>query len=133
MKYWQVNKQRKMIAKFRNKGSMVIYWQPPIQGFMKVNFDVVFSDGKTTTACILRNMHGEIKGVWINHFEPPNPYCAETEAVIQALRVTKELRLDKVMFEGNTLNVIMALKDLEQKPNLMEGETDAAKFLSLEY
>lgn len=60
-------------------------------------------------------MHGDIKGVWINHFESPNPYCTETEVAIQEHRMAMELRLDKVIFEGDALNVIMALKGWEQE------------------
>lgn len=104
-----------MNAEYRNKGSIVICWQPPIEGFLKINFDVVFSDGKPTMTCVLRDMHGDIKEAWINHFESLNPYCTETEATIQALRMAMELRLDKVIFQGDALNVIMALKGLASK------------------
>lgn len=102
-----------MRAKFRNNGSVALCWQPPINDFLKFNFDAAFTYGRTTMACVLQDMHGDIKGVWINHFESPNSYCEETEATIQTLRMTIKLGMDKVVFKGDTLNVIMSLKGLK--------------------
>lgn len=50
------------------------------------------------------------------------------EAPIQTLTIASELKVEKLMFEGDALNVIMALKDLEQfedwqvKTNLIKGQ-----------
>lgn len=38
----------------------------------------------------------------------------EREVVIQALTIASKLNVEKVMFEGDALNAIMALKGLEQ-------------------
>lgn len=72
------NKQSDMY----NKDNLPTKWKPPIAGELKLNFDVAFKNGKTTTEIILRNSAGEIKGVWVNHFNNENSFCAEVEAAI---------------------------------------------------
>lgn len=63
----------------------------------------------TVTWCVLRNDSGSILGAWVNHFTSDNPFCAEAEAVFQALKIAKDVLLEKVYLEGDATNVIAAL------------------------
>lgn len=73
-----------------------------------------YVDGKFGTGCILRDEGGNILGAWINHFSTDNAYCAEAEAAIQALKIAEELRLDKVILEGDAMFVILALQGMDE-------------------
>lgn len=82
-------------------------------GGLKLNFDAAFVDGNTFTGVLLRNDRGLILGAWVNHFESDNPFCAETEAALQALHIANELQLEAVTIEGDAFCVIMALNGLD--------------------
>lgn len=59
---------------------------------------------------VLRNEHRLILGACTNRFQAENPFCAEAEAAVQALKVADELKLDKINIEGDAHNVIMAIR-----------------------
>lgn len=59
----------------------------PPDGEVKFNFDAAFKNGITTTGYVLRNASDVIVGAWVNHFQSENPFCAEIEAAIQALKL----------------------------------------------
>lgn len=50
----------------------------------------------------------------MNRFQSEDAFCAESEMTIQALKLAEQLKLDKVCFEGDASNVILALKGLTQ-------------------
>lgn len=79
----------------------------------KLNFQAAFKDFCSVTGCVLRNSDGQILGTWVNRFASENPFCAEAEAAIQALKIAGELKLEKVMAEVDALNVIMAINGLD--------------------
>lgn len=88
-------------------------WQPPLVGEYKFNFDAAFKDGQATTGVVFHNLSGCILGVWVNHFRVDNPYCAETEAILQALKIATHLNIDRAIFEGDARKVILALRDMK--------------------
>lgn len=59
----------------------------PPDGEVKFNFDATFKNGITTTGYVLRNASSVIVGTWVNCFQSENPYCVETEAATQALKL----------------------------------------------
>lgn len=48
------------------------------------------------------------------HLKSANPFSAETEATVNALTLATDLKLDKVEFESDASNLILALKGLLQ-------------------
>lgn len=50
----------------------------------------------------------------MNRFDAKNSYCVEAEATIQALEIANNLDIAVAEFEGDALNVIMALIGLAQ-------------------
>lgn len=79
-----------------------------------MNFDATFKDGLTVTGVVLRNNFSYILGAWTNRFRLDNPFCVEVEATIQTLKIDDGLNLDKVTFEGDAFNDIMALQGFSQ-------------------
>lgn len=118
IKHWKVGVSRKHNRKMQQQhASLLESWQPPPDGELKFNFDVAFKDGVTTTGCILRNSNGTIVGAWVNRFKSDNPFFAEIEAAIQALKLANELNLERVSFEGDASNFVLALKGFHEFEN----------------
>lgn len=67
---------------------------------------------------VLRNHKGSVVGAWTNHFYASNVFCVELEVMIQTFTQAENLKLQKFTFEGDSLNVIMAL----QGAPLLSGE-----------
>lgn len=80
-----------------------------MRGEYKINFDAAFKDGVASSRVVLLDEHGIILGAWTNHFQSENPFCAEAEVVVQALKVAEQLNLDKISIKGDAHNVVMAL------------------------
>lgn len=112
-KYWRATKKKQ-----RRYGlpipAQLNEWQPPNTGDLKINFDAAFKDGHTATGVVLRNSQSQIMGAWVNHFSSENPFCAEAEAATQAFRIASELRIERVLIEGDAQTVILALQGMNQ-------------------
>lgn len=39
---------------------------PPLDGYLKINFDATYLEDATTTACVFQNIEGHIRCGWIN-------------------------------------------------------------------
>lgn len=110
-----VNRERRRKSSiFCNVGALNSVWKPPREGEYKMNFDAAFINGRAVTACILRNSVGTILGAWIGRFSSENPFCAEAEAAVQVLKLSKDLGLDEVTIEGDATFVIFALLGCSQ-------------------
>lgn len=113
-KYWQSSNDRLQRRRVQHPRPMHFRWQPPVRGTLKFNFDATYTNGIAVTGVVLRNHDGLILGAWVNRFVSVNSYCAETEAAIQALEIANHQGFDLVEFEGDALEVIMALLGLPQ-------------------
>lgn len=80
----------------------------------RLNFDAAFYEGKSATSCIIWDEYENIFGAWVNHFRNDNAFCAESEAAIQALKIAKDLNLDKVIIEGDAMFVILAMHGMAE-------------------
>lgn len=89
-------------------------WKPPFRGELKLNFDAAYEEGVIVTGVVLRDSDGRIMGAWTNRFMSDNPFCAETEVAIQALKIAVELRIENATFEGDAAFVILALQGLSE-------------------
>lgn len=109
-RYWQAVEGRRA---HRKHLPVTHHWRPPRLGEFKSNTDVAFSNLHAVSGMILRDHSGTVVGAWSNHYLSPNVFCAEMEVVIQALRKAQELNLEKVHFESDSLEVVLALKGLK--------------------
>lgn len=127
IKYWKASLSRLEKKKLWHDGLVNAQWMPPMEGGMKMNFDAAFKEGRTVTGYVLHDHRGTILGAWVTGLVSDNPFCAETEAAIQALKRAQELHLEKIHFEGDAANVILALQgvvrfeDWRAKAKLDEG------------
>lgn len=110
-KYLEAAKQRKSCFK---KNKPPARWSPPPLEEYKLNFDISLLDNQAFAAIVLRNHHGVLVEAWINHFFSSNSFCEEMEVAIQAFKISENLRLSNVWFEGDTLQVVLALRGLDQ-------------------
>lgn len=116
-RYWQTFRTKRVGAVRTLPQHVPPRWQPPPRGEFKMNFDAAFSRGISYTGVILRNDSGLVLGAWTNCFPSENSFCAETLAAVQALKIAHSLRLDRVSFEGDALNVVMALSGVSAAEN----------------
>lgn len=67
------------------------------------------------TDIILRNHDGVIEGAWTCHFYSPNAFCAEMEAIVQALELAEELDFHKICFESDAMGFVLALNGISEQ------------------
>lgn len=97
------------IGRYISRGySSLVSPRPPPKGEYKLNFDAAFANGITHRRVVFRNDLGVVLGAWTNCFKSENSFCVETEAAVQALKIAQSLQLERVTFEGDALNVILA-------------------------
>lgn len=99
---------------FRRIGITLDCWSLPPLGELKMNFDASLIDHSATSAVVLRDHHGQVRGAWINHFNSSNSFCAELEAAIQAFSIAESLNITRLWLEGDALQVILTLQGLDQ-------------------
>ncbi|KAH1038730.1 hypothetical protein J1N35_040473 [Gossypium stocksii] len=92
-------------------------WRPPKQGFFKINFDAAFDSirHKSCSGIIIRNFRGEIIAskttVHTNIF---SSFAAEANACLQAVREGRNMGLNHVIIEGDSLTVIKKAQSPER-------------------
>lgn len=106
--YWKATISRRLKAQKENTS---VAWTPAPLGFLKLNFDAAFKNGKAITGVILHNQDEKIVGDWINRFDSHNAFCVEAKAAIQALQIAADLDIQKAQFKGDAYNVILAILD----------------------
>ncbi|XP_019191714.1 PREDICTED: uncharacterized protein LOC109186242 [Ipomoea nil] len=88
-------------------------WSKPQEGFHKLNVDAAIDsiNGKMGFGCVIRDEHGTFvaaRGIqWDGVFSPRE---AEATAIREALSWIKELNLNKVSVETDSLQVVNSLK-----------------------
>lgn len=96
----------------RRKFKIQRVWEPPRLGEFSFLMDAAFADLQAFLGMLLRNHSGQFMGAWTSHYPSPTVFCAEMSVVIQALNKADELKLEKVVFESDSLGVILALLGL---------------------
>lgn len=76
-------------------------WKLPPPSTLKFNFDASFKDDICVIGCVLRDSDRVLRGAWSDHLVLDNPFCAETEAVFQALTIASSFGNVNIIFEGD--------------------------------
>ena len=92
-------------------------WEPPPANFVKINFDgAVFSKDKfSRVGAVIREENGLVLGSCSKHL--PQAYSAvevEALAAATALALAEDLGMQRVILEGDSLVIIIALREEEQ-------------------
>ena len=92
-------------------------WVPPPANFVKINFDgAVFSKDKfSRVGAVIREENGLVLGSCSKHL--PQAYSAvevEALAAATALALAEDLGMQRVILEGDSLVIIIALREEEQ-------------------
>lgn len=114
LKYWHTRRIPKRLLLPYSCITTPAKWLAPPPGELKFNFDASFKDGSASVGVVLRNSRGSIVCAWTNRFSSRNPFCAEAEAAAQAFNIANDLKLDRVTFEGDAPNVILAIHGLHR-------------------
>lgn len=94
--------------KYPSRG-ILEHWPPPPPGFLKVNFDSSFVDDCVVAGIIVRNAQGSAISAWTGCSIASSPFAAEAVAAYQALKWAEDNELQHIVFEGDALNVVLAL------------------------
>lgn len=84
-------------------------WRPPLPDFLKVNFDSAFDGNVAVSGVVIRDIHGIVIHAWSGHSIASSAFEAEALAALQAMKLAADLQLPKLVFEGDAVNVILAL------------------------
>ncbi|KAL6576200.1 hypothetical protein OROHE_000671 [Orobanche hederae] len=86
-----------------------VAWTRPPSTWSKINFDAGF-DGTAFAAAVYRNDKGTIIQARTDLGYAPDAFTAEAKAGMLAIDMAVDLKLEKVIFEGDARNVICSLK-----------------------
>nr|XP_023915730.1 uncharacterized protein LOC112027287 [Quercus suber] len=90
-----------------------VHWSPPVREWWKVNFDgAMFGEFEEAgLGVVVRNSHSEVKATLTEKIrKPPSAEIAEVLAAKRATLFAQELGLEKMIFEGDSEQVIKALQ-----------------------
>ena len=91
------------------KNSSCSRWSPPLQEWIKVNFDVAVKENASFASIVARSQDGNIIQAWKEKFPPSSPLWAEANAALLTIKSCAELNFNNVIFEGDALMVIDAI------------------------
>lgn len=104
-KNWDV-KQYIITTKNANSGEDV-YWNPPSMGWIKFNTDGTIKHNLgEAEGGVIRNEKGEIIAAYFEYFGIPSNHIVELRAMWVGLKLVKRLNLNKIIIEGDSLNII---------------------------
>lgn len=88
----------------------VVTWQLPTQGWWKINADAAVRDNRVFLASVCRDSDGNLIRVWTRSHVKGSANWAEAQAVLMAVREASRLNLSYIFLEGDSQNIINALK-----------------------
>ncbi|XP_041001018.1 uncharacterized protein LOC121246799 [Juglans microcarpa x Juglans regia] len=101
----------------------LVYWQPPDTDWIKINWDVAVRErgNRLGVGIVVRDSEGDILASYMQ----PLHFCsqaeiAEARGLISAVKLCKELSLQRVIFEGDSLQVVNAVKQNAQSYGMLQ-------------
>lgn len=92
-----------------------VWWQPPPPHLVKVNFDATFR-GSLTLSCsrvVVRDAQGQGYGACTTLYSQVlTPFAASILAFLSAVDFVRDLRLTRIVFEGDSLHIVPRLQSL---------------------
>ena len=84
---------------------------PPLAGWVKLNFDAAIRENKTSVAVVGRDNHGRVVLAWTDILDPRSPSWSEAKAAYAAVNQAVETEIKRAIIEGDAWNAITPLKD----------------------
>lgn len=81
-------------------------WSQLPLGWIKINFDVAYSDGVAHPAVIIWDLNSTILTAWVTQRLSDGPYAAEAMAAEMALKQVELNKSNDIIIEGDAQNVI---------------------------
>lgn len=95
-------------------------WQPPPEGWIKINVDAGLMDSYTALAMVVRDHRGELLFLVTKLIERRVPYVVELQALQWATNYVKSYSQNKILWAMDTVNVMDDVK-MELNPNGQES------------
>jgi hypothetical protein len=89
-------------------------WQPPPQGWLKINVDVDVRNHKVFLAAVCRDEFGKLLYVWTDSNVKGSSTWAEAHATLLAAKEASKLQLKYVILEAHSQIVINALNQVSE-------------------
>ncbi|XP_012827739.1 PREDICTED: uncharacterized protein LOC105949019 [Erythranthe guttata] len=86
-------------------------WKRPPCGWIKINTDCSFSNGTTYTSVLVRNENGSIIFAHSMKHDCQDPLDAESLAIKEACQFVNSAKIENVIFEADSLNVMTFIND----------------------
>lgn len=89
-----------------------VVWRFPCHDWVKVNFDGAAkgNPGKFGGGGVIRNTHGVCIAAIASPFVVQNNHVAEAQAMLKCLQLAQGFKFKKKWLEGDSLNIIQAIK-----------------------
>ena len=106
-------------------------WKCPPYGWVKLNFDVVVREEKTSLAIVGKDDKRDLLFAWAEQIEPGSPLVGEAKAALCAVKRAIENGFSKIIVEGDAWNVIDPLSNTGNGPHwsIVEVVTDILDFV----
>ena len=111
---WSIKKLG--MSKMRDHPKDVV-WSPPPKSWIKLNFDAVIHEEKTTVAVVGRDIVGNLLLAWLEQFESGNSLLGEARVAWCAMRCAMNEGFKNIILEGDAWNVIEPLKKSDVAPH----------------
>lgn len=94
------------------KSSQQTFWRPPRPGIIKINTDAGFNVQKAigSAGIVARDFNGDLLCGFSKKFPATSPLIAEGLALREALAIAVNLRMSKVLFESDCLELVAACR-----------------------
>jgi hypothetical protein len=89
-------------------------WQPPPQGWLKINVDVDVRNHKVFLAAVCRDEFGKLLYAWTDSNVKGSSTWAEAHATLLAAKEASKLQLKYVILEAHSQIVINALNQVSE-------------------
>ncbi|KAL3639125.1 hypothetical protein CASFOL_017032 [Castilleja foliolosa] len=89
-------------------------WSPPPDGWLKINTDAAFANGKSTSGIILKNKNGSIVLAATYAHDCPDATTAECLAILDACNLAQNHQIKKASFSSDCL---IAVTCINNNPN----------------
>lgn len=112
-----------------------ILWHFPDHDWIKVNFDGAAKGnrGKSGGGGAIRNAQGFCIAAFASPFGVQNNHVAEALAMLKSLQLTQGFKFKKIWLEGDSLNIIQALKGTSSVSWNITNLVKSAKYLLNNY
>ena len=102
----------------QNEGpSKDVVWSPPPKSWIKLNFNAVIHEEKTTVAVMGRDIVGNLLLAWLEQFESGTSLLGEARVAWCAMRCAMNEGFKNIILEGDAWNVIELLKKSDVAPH----------------